>query len=126
MYLLLVKNDKALHYHHIHIKKLFVLTKSTNSFGHYPNKVQAKYKLSKENEPLSLNVLQSAVPPTKVEYTYFMMPFKLLLRDVQAEKLPSKDFTIVNNKRHILHLLHILIPKVVKLNQILLKVKLKL
>ena len=35
---------------------------------------------------------------SEVEHTYFMMPFELIFHDVKSQEIPSKNFTIVNNK----------------------------
>ena len=75
----LVKNDKSLLSHQkIHSKKLLALTKGISNVGHGPKAVFSnflKYKLTKKGESLLSKGLPVAIPPNKIKYTDFMLPF---------------------------------------------------
>ena len=75
----LVKNDKSLLSHQkIHSKKLLALTKGISNVGHGPKAVFSnflKYKLTKKGESLLSKGLPVAIPPNRIEYTDFMLPF---------------------------------------------------
>ena len=98
----LVKNDKSLRSHQkIHSMKLLAFTKGMNNVGHYPKTVIfsfCKFKLIKQEDSLLFKGLQFDIPLTEIEYTDFMLPFKILYRDLKSEEVPSENLNILKNK----------------------------
>ena len=85
----------------IHSKKLLALTKGIDNVGDNPKAVIfnfSKYQLIKKEESILYKVLQSAIPPTEIEYTDFILPFELLYRDIKSEEVPSENLKILKAK----------------------------
>ena len=97
----LVKNYKSFRSHQkIHRKKVLALTKVINYVGHDPKTVItnfSKYNLVKQEESLLSKGLQFLIPPNEIQYTYFMLPFELLHRDIKSEEVPIKNFNTLKN-----------------------------
>ena len=85
--LFLNKNDKKLkNQQHIHSKKLFNLGTESSKMSHDPQKVIFNYSshvLTESEKSLLCKGLNFAIPPDKLEYSDFLLPFELLYRDIQ-------------------------------------------
>ena len=80
--LFLTQNDRKLaHHQNIHSKKLFNL--EVSKVSHDPDKIIFNYsshKLSKSEKSLLCKGLTFAIPPDKLEFSDYLLPFELLCR----------------------------------------------
>ena len=84
--LFLNKNDKKLkNQQDIHSKKLFNLGIESSKTSHDPQKVIFNYSshVLTGSEKSLCKGLNFAIPPDKLEYSDFLLPFELLYRDIQ-------------------------------------------
>ena len=85
--LFLNKNDRKLkNQQDIHSKKLFNLGIESSKTSHNPQKVIFNYSshvLTESEKSLLCKGLNFAIPPDKLEYADFLLPFELLYRDIQ-------------------------------------------
>ena len=85
--LFLNKNDKKLkNQQDIHSKKLFNLGIESSKTSNDPQKVIFNYSshvLRESEKSLLYKGLNFAIPPDKLEYSDFLLPFELLYRDIQ-------------------------------------------
>ena len=90
--LFLNKNDRKLkNQQDIHSRKLFNLSVESSKTSHDPQKVIFNYSshvLTESEKSLLCKGLNFAIPPDKLEYADFLLPFELLYRDIQ-----NLDFT---------------------------------
>ena len=97
--LFLTKNDRTLaHHQNIHSKKLFNLGLEVSKVSHDPNKIIFNYSshnISKSEKSLLCKGLNFAIPPDKLEYSDYLLPFELLYRDI-------KDLDFLNEKTNFL------------------------
>ena len=86
--LFLNKNDKKLkNQQDIHSKKLFNLDIESSKMSHNPQKVVFNYYshvLTESGKSLLCKGLNFAIPPDKLKYSDFLLPFELLYRDIQT------------------------------------------
>ena len=91
--LFLTKNDRKLaHHQNIHSKKLFNLGLEVSKVSHDPDKIifnYSSYNLSKSEKSLLCKGLNFAIPPDKLEYSDYLLPFELLYRDIKDLDLPN-------------------------------------
>ena len=103
--LFLVANDKAIRKNDkIHGRKLQKLIPNiheksiTDNDSHDPNKVIynfSNYHLTDSGKSLLIKGLNFAIPPKKIEYSKFLLPFELLFRDIKSNSESSVDFASV-------------------------------
>ena len=81
------KNDKKLkNKQDIHSIKLFSLGIESSKTSHDPEKVICNYffhVLTESEKSLLCKGLNFAIPPDKLEYSDFLLPFEILYRDIQ-------------------------------------------
>ena len=91
--LFLTQNDRKLaHHKNIHSKKLFNLGLEVSKVSHDPDKIIFNYsshELSKSEKSLLCKGLNFAIPPDKLEYSDYLLPFELLYRDIKDLNLPN-------------------------------------
>ena len=91
--LFLTKNGRKLaHHQNIHSKKLFNLGLEVSKVSHDPDKIifnYSSYNLSKSEKSLLCKGLNFAIPPDKLEYSDYLLPFELLYRDIKDLDLPN-------------------------------------
>ena len=90
--LFLIGNDKAILKHkQIQNKKLTNLRVTTlKNSTHDPDKVIynfSDYKLTESEKSVLCKGLEFVIPPSKLEYVDFMLPFELLFRDIKNSDL---------------------------------------
>ena len=97
--LFLNKNDKKLkNQQDIHSKKLFNLGIESSKMSHDPQKVIFNYSshvLTESEKSLLCKGLNFAIPPDKLEYSDFLLPFELLYRDIQ-------NLDVIDQKKQLL------------------------
>ena len=98
--LFLVKNDKSIkRSDNIQKQKLERLVSNVSSVeGHDPDKVIfnfSSYGLSASVKALLSKGLNFAIPPEKLEYSSFLLPFELLMRDLKSENLTQQELKSV-------------------------------
>ena len=102
--LFLVLNNEEIHKNDkIHCRKLQKLIpnnheKSIIDVSHDPNKViynLANYHLTDSDKSLLIRGLNFAIPPKKIEYSKFLLPFELLFRDIKSNIESPVDLTSV-------------------------------
>ena len=103
--LLLVSNDKAICKNDkIHGKKLQKLIPNIreksviDNASHDPYKVIynfSNYHLTDSDKSLPIKGLNFAIPPKKIEYSKFLLPFELLLCDTKSNSESSLDLASV-------------------------------
>ena len=100
----LVSNDKAIRNDKIHGRKLRNLIPNIHeksiidSVSHNPNKVIynfSNYHLTDSDKSLLIKGLNFAIPPKKIEYSKFLLPFELLFRDIKSNSESSVDLASV-------------------------------
>ena len=115
--LFLNKNDKKLkNQQDIHSKKLFNLGIESSKMSHNPQKVIFNYSsnvLTESEKILLCKGLNFAIPPDKLEYSDFLLPFELLYRDIQNldvtdQKKQLLKARIKDEEVHFHHLVHII------------------
>ena len=87
----------------IHGKKLQKLIPNINDksivdVSHDPNKVLynfSNYHLTGSDKSLHIKNLNFALPPKKIEYSKFLLPFELLSREIKSSSDYSVDLTSV-------------------------------
>ena len=88
--LYLTQNDRTLaHDQNIPAKKLFNLGLEFSKVLHDPYKIifnYSSYTLTKSEKQLLCNGLNFAIPPDKLEYSDFLLPFELKDSDLPMEK----------------------------------------
>ena len=97
--LFLVSNDKAIRKNDkIHCRKLLKLIPNIyekiiiDNVSHDPNKVICNfpsYHLTDSDKSLLIKGLNFAILPKKTEYSKFLLPFELLLRDIKSNSESS-------------------------------------
>ena len=103
--LFLVSNDKAIRRNDkIHGRKLQKLIPNIHeksiidNVSHDPNKVIynfSNYHLTDSDKSLLIKGLNFAIPPKKIEYSKFLLPFELLFRDIKSNSESSVDLASV-------------------------------
>ena len=103
--LFLVSNDKAIRKNDkIHGRKLQKLIPNIHeksiidNVSHDPNKVIynfSNYHLTDSDKSLLIKGLNFAIPPKKIEYSKFLLPFELLFRDIKSNSESSVDLASV-------------------------------
>ena len=104
--LFLIGNDKAiLRHRQIQNKKLnntrVTLLLTVTQIFHDPDKVIynfSDYKLTESEKSVLCKGLEFAVPPNKLEYADFMLPFELLFRDIKNTDLSIPQTKVVKSK----------------------------
>ena len=100
--LFLTQNDRKLaHHQNIHSKKLFNLGLEFSKFSYDPDKIifnYSSYTLLKSEESLLCKGLNFAIPPDKLEYSDYLLPFELLYRDIKGLDLPNKKTNFLKAK----------------------------
>ena len=101
--LFLIGNDKAILKHkQIQNKKLTKLRVTTlENSSHDPDKVIynfSDYKLTESEKSVLCKGLEFAIPPSKLEYADFMLPFELLFRDIKNSDLSIPQTKAVKSK----------------------------
>ena len=91
-YLLLIRNNEAILKHkQVQGKKLNNLRATRlQNCSHDPDKVTynfSDYKLTEREQSVLSKVLKFAIPPSKLEYADFMLPFGLLFCDIKSNDL---------------------------------------
>ena len=99
--LFLVSNDKAIPKNgKINNRKLQKLIPNIHeksiidNVSHDPNKVTynfSNYHLTDSDKSLLIKGLNFAIPPKKIEYSKFILPFELLFHDIKANSESSVD-----------------------------------
>ena len=103
MFVTYIGNDKAiLKYKPIQNKKLTNLRVTTlENSSHDPDKVIynfSDYKLTESEKSVLCKGLEFAIPPSKLEYADFMLPFELLFRDIKNSDLSIPQTKAVKSK----------------------------
>ena len=103
--LFLVSNDKAIGENDkIHGRKLQELIPNIreesiiDNVSNDPNKVIynfPNYHLTDADKSLLIKGLNFAIPPKKIEYSKFLLPFELLFRDIKSNSESSVDLASV-------------------------------
>ena len=97
--LFLTQNDRKLaHHQNIHSKKLFNLGLEVSKVSHDSEKIIFNYSshmFSKSEKSSLCKGLNFAIPPDKLEYSDYLLPFELLYRDI-------KDLDLSNEKTNFL------------------------
>ena len=84
----------------IHVRKLQKLIPNmyeksiTDNVSHDPDKVIynfSNYHLKDSDKSLLIKGLNFAIPPKKIEYSKFLLPFELLFRDIKSNSESSVD-----------------------------------
>ena len=78
---------------HIHSKKLFNFCLEFSKVSHDPDKIIFNYSScisSKSETSLLCKGLNIAIPPDKLEYSDYLLPFELLYRDIKNLDLPNE------------------------------------
>ena len=92
--LFMTKNDRKLaHHQNIHSKKPFNLGLEVSKISHDTDKTifnYSSYNLSKSEKKLFCTGLNFAIPPDKLEYSDYLLPFELLYRDIKDLDLPNE------------------------------------
>ena len=81
-----MNDNKLKNQQDIHAKKLFNLGIESSKTSHDPQKVIFNYSshvLTESEKSLLCKGLNFAIPPDKLEYSDFLLPFELLYRDIQ-------------------------------------------
>ena len=99
----MIGNDKAILKHkQIQNKKLTNLRVTTlENSSHDPDKVIynfSDYKLTESEKYVLWKGLEFAIPPSKLEYVDFMLPFVLLFRDIKNSDLSIPQTKVVKSK----------------------------
>ena len=99
----LIGNDKVILKHkQIQNKKLNNLRITTlEHSNHDPDKIiynLADYKLTEREKSVLCEDLEFAIPPNKLEYADFMLPFELLFRDIKNTALSVPQTNAVKSK----------------------------
>ena len=85
--LFLTQNYRKLaHHQNIHSKKLFNFGLEFSKVSHDPSKISfncSSYALSKSEKSLLCKGLNFAIPPDKLEYSDYLLPFELLYREIK-------------------------------------------
>ena len=92
---------KLAHHQNIHSKKLFNLGLEGSKVPHDPDKIifnYSSYNLSEGEKSLLCKGLNFAVPPDKLEYSDFLLPFEFLYRDIKDLDLPNEKTNILKAK----------------------------
>ena len=103
--LLLVSNDKTIHKNgKIYCRKLQKLipkiheTSIIHNVSQCPNKVIYNfldYHLTDSDKSLLIRGLNFAIPPKKIEYSKFLLPFKLLFCGIKSKNEYSVDLAVI-------------------------------
>ena len=100
--LFLTQNDRKLvHHQNIRFKKLFNLGLEVSKVSHDPDKIIFNYsshKLSKSEKSLLCKGLNFAIPPDKLEYSDYLLPFELLYCDIKDLDLPNEKTNFLKAK----------------------------
>ena len=106
--LFLVSNDKAIRKNDkIHGRKLQKLIPNTHeksiidNVSHDPNKLIynfSNYHLTDSDKSLFIKGLNFAIPPKKIEYSKFLLPFELPFRDIKSNSESSVDLANVKGR----------------------------
>ena len=100
--LFLTQNDRKLaHHQNIHAKKLFNLGLELSKVSHDPDKIifnYSSYTLTKSDKSLLCKGLNFAIPPDKLEYSDYLLPFELLYRDIKDLDLPNEKTNFLKAK----------------------------
>ena len=101
--LFLIGNDKAILKHkQIQNKKLTNLRVTTlENSSHDSDKVIynfSNYKLTESEKSVLCKGLEFAIPPSKLEYADFMLPFELLFRDIKNSDLSIPQTKAIKSK----------------------------
>ena len=95
--LFLTQNDRKLaHHQNILSKKLFNLGLEFSKVSHDPDQIifnYSPYTLSKSEKGLLCKGLNFAIPPDKLEYSDYLLPFELLYCDIKDLDLPNEKLT---------------------------------
>ena len=102
LFVYLTKNDRKLaHHQNIHSKKCFNLGLEVSKVSHDPGKIifnYPSYNLSKSEKSLLCKGLNFAIPPDKLEYSDYLLPFELLYRDIKHLDLPNGKTSFFKNQ----------------------------
>ena len=103
--LFLISNDKANRKNDkIYDRKIQKLSPNIHeksiidNVSHDPNKVIynfSNYHLTDSDKSLLIKGLNFAIPPKKIEYSKFLLPFELLFRDIKSNSESSVDLASV-------------------------------
>ncbi|XP_057292667.1 uncharacterized protein LOC130621400 [Hydractinia symbiolongicarpus] len=103
--LFLVSNDRSIkRCYDTQQKKLHKLGNNETEHvkvGHDPNKVIfnfSSYKLSDSEKSLLCKGLNFAIPPKKLEYASYLVPFELLMRDINRDDLSNEDKNYIKTR----------------------------
>ena len=100
--LFLTQNDRKLaHHKNIHAKKCFNLCLEFSKVSHDPDKIifnYSSYTLTKSEKRLLCKGLNFAIPPDKLEYLDYLLPFELLYRDIKDLDLPNEKTNFLKAK----------------------------
>ena len=100
--LFLTQNDRKLaHHQNIYSKKLFNLGLEVSKVSHDPDKIifiYSSHKLSKSEKSLLCKGLNFAMPPYKLEYSDYLLPFELLYQDIKGLDLPNEKTNFLKAK----------------------------
>ena len=92
--LFLTQNDRKLaHHQNIHFKTLFNMGLEFSKVSHDPDKIifnYSSYTLSKKEKSLLCKGLNFAIPPDKLEYSDYLLPFELLYHDIKDLDMPNE------------------------------------
>ena len=102
--LFLIGNDKAILKHkQIQNKKLTNLRVTMlESSSHDPDKVIynfSNYKFTESEKSVLCKGLEFAIPPSKLEYADFMLPFELLFHDIKNSDLSIPQTKAIKSKK---------------------------
>ena len=84
-----------------------------DNISHDPDKVIynfSNYHLTDPDKSLLIKGLNFAIPPKKIEYSKFLLPFELLFRDIKSNSESSVDWAFLKHVYKIqpLHLIQLL------------------
>ena len=100
--LFLTKNDSKLTYHqNNHSNKPFNLGLEVSKVSHDHDKIIFNYSshnLSKSEKSLICKGLNFAIPPDKLEYSDYLLPFELLYRGIKDLDLPNEKTNFLKAK----------------------------
>ena len=98
----LTQNDRKLaHHQNNHAKKLFNLGLEFFKVSHDSDKIIFNYSshtLTKSEKSLLCKGLSFEIPPDKLEYLDYLLPFELLYRDIKDLDLPNEKANFLKAK----------------------------
>ena len=98
----MAQNDRNLaHHQNIRSNKLFNLDLEFSKVSHDPDKIifnYSSYALSKIEKSLFCKGLKFAIQPDKLEYSDYLLPFKLLYRGIKDLDCPNEKANFLKAK----------------------------